>query len=907
MMVIKPEIMSPAGYWPQLQTAIEAGADAVYFGLKHFTARAKVGFTLAELPEVMRTLHRRGVKGYVTFNTLIFEHELAAAARSLAAIAAADADAIIVQDIAAVQLARQIAPTLEVHGSTQMSITSAEGVALAQHLGVSRVVLARELSLEDIRKIRGATDVELEMFVHGALCVSYSGQCFSSEAWGGRSANRGQCAQACRLPYGLIVDGVQRPLGDARYLLSPEDLYALELMPEIVQLGVSALKIEGRYKDSDYVALTTAAYRKAVDEAWAGRPLSVSVEERLRLEQVYSRGLGAHFVSGTNHQRVVQGRAPRHRGVLAGRVARVLRDRVHVELDARLAVAPLKPGDGVVFDAADWRSPEEREEGGRIYHVREARTENRALRTEKRALRTEKRALRTENREPFAQNMGFAPSGAMVELEFGNGAVDFRRVRVGDLLWRSSDPELAKLVRPYTDAQVPLRRQAMRVAVRAHEGEVLRIDWTLLARPEIHVTVHSVESLPRAQNRAVSEAYLRDQLGRLGNTAYELAEFAVDIVGEPFAPSSLLNQLRREAVEQLAELQEERRELRTENRALRSEHSEPRTEHSEPRTEHSRPSTQNRALRTENPGERYSPFKPQPSALSPQPLALHLLVRTAEQLEVAIALRPASITLDYLELYGLAPAVERVHGAGIEARVASPRVLKPDEQRVVRFLLKLGCPILVRSSGLLYGLRAEARPPLVGDFSLNASNSISATALFELGLERLTPTHDLNAAQIGDLARAMGGERIEAIVYQHLPVFHTEHCVFCRFLSTGTSYQDCGHPCEQHRVALRDEQGRAHPVMADVGCRNTVFSAEAQEASRHLDEFVDAGIRHFRLEFVHESVEAVQAIGTAFREALNGKISAAVLEQRLRGTAPQGTTEGSLFVPGNYLSIPLMQ
>ncbi len=266
----KPEIMSPAGYWPQLRTAIEAGADAVYFGLKHFTARAKVGFSLEELPEAMRTLHRRGVKGYVTFNTLVFDHEIEEASRTLAAIAEAGADAIIVQDLGAVKLARDIAPGLEIHGSTQMSVTSADGVRFAQSLGVSRVVMARELSLDEIRAIRAETDCELEMFVHGALCVSYSGQCFSSEAWGGRSANRGQCAQACRLPYEMMVDGAIQPLADARYLLSPGDLYALRQIPEIVEIGVSALKIEGRYKDADYVALTTRAYRKAVDDAWAG-------------------------------------------------------------------------------------------------------------------------------------------------------------------------------------------------------------------------------------------------------------------------------------------------------------------------------------------------------------------------------------------------------------------------------------------------------------------------------------------------------------------------------------------------------------------------------------------------------------------------------------------------------------
>ena len=318
-MPMKPEIMSPAGYWPQLDAAVEAGADAVYFGLKHFTARAKVGFTLTELPNVMRALHTRGVKGYVTFNTLVFDHELREAVKTIEQIANAGADALIVQDVGMAQLAHQIAPHVDIHGSTQMSITSAEGVALAQRFGVSRVVLARELSLKDIAAIREQTGCELEMFVHGALCVSYSGQCFSSEAWGGRSANRGQCAQACRLPYELIVDDVLKPLGDARYLLSPGDLYTLHQVPEMIDIGISTFKIEGRYKDENYVALTTNAYRRAVDAAWEQRPSPVTPQEEVALEQVYSRGLGPWFVSGTNHQSVVSGRSPRHRGVLWAR------------------------------------------------------------------------------------------------------------------------------------------------------------------------------------------------------------------------------------------------------------------------------------------------------------------------------------------------------------------------------------------------------------------------------------------------------------------------------------------------------------------------------------------------------------------------------------------------------------
>ena len=198
---------------------------------------------------------------------------------------------------------------------------------LAQSLGIDRVTLARELSLDETRTIIAETDCELEIFVHGALCVAYSGQCFSSEAWGGRSANRGQCAQACRLPYQMVVDGRLKHLDDARYLLSPGDLYALEQVPEIVEMGVAALKIEGRYKDAEYVALTTRAYREAVDAAWAGRAASVPDALKLQLEQVYSRGLGPFFLTGTNHQVVVRGRAPRHRGVCRGRWRKCARQR----------------------------------------------------------------------------------------------------------------------------------------------------------------------------------------------------------------------------------------------------------------------------------------------------------------------------------------------------------------------------------------------------------------------------------------------------------------------------------------------------------------------------------------------------------------------------------------------------
>jgi putative protease len=501
------------------------------------------------------------------------------------------------------------------------------------------------------------------------------------------------------------------------------------------------------------------------------------------------------------------------------------------------AVYPLKPGDGVVFDAAGWRSPEEPEEGGRIFEIATL-------------------------------------AGGALELSFARDAVQPSRIRPGDLLWRTDDPALERLLKPLTQAPAPVRKQPVSVLAEAAPGEPLRLTWTLDDRPALSVTVASSEPLAPALNRSLDEGGLRAQLDRLGPTPYALERLDLRPSGPVFAPASLLNQLRRDAVERLQALQ-------------------------------AAPA----ALAVADPARAAALLLARASAEAPADAApvLHLLVRTPDQLESAIALRPASITLDYLDLYGLQPSLELIRAAALEARVASPRILKPGEEKIAGFLLRLDCPLLVRPAGLLDDLRGRTAQPLTGDFSLNAANALSAAALLELGLERLTPTHDLNAAQVSRLARRAGGARIEAVAYQHLPVFHTEHCVFCRFLSTGTTYKDCGRPCETHRIELADPSGRRHPVLADTGCRNTVFGAQAQEASAHLAEWLDAGIRHFRLEFAHESPRQVRQVTEAFRHALSGAISFAELGERLRAAAPQGATQGSLYVPAETAVLPILR
>ena len=328
-----PELLAPAGDWECARAAVENGADAIYFGLERFNARMRANnFTEPDLPKLMEFLHRRGVKGYVTFNILVFENEMAEAAQYTHAMIGAGVDAAVVQDVGVCRLIRQISPDFPIHVSTQMTITSAAGLEFARELGCNLVVLARECSLKEIEALQSHQlnhdqpsttrhPLPLEVFIHGALCVAYSGQCLTSEALGGRSANRGECAQACRMPYDLIADGKRVSLGDRKYLLSPQDLAGLQVVPDLARIGVASLKIEGRLKSPEYVANITRIYRKALDQIGSGA--RVTNEDSYAMEMAFSRGLYTGWFRGTNNQALVHGRFGKKRGVYLGEVARV--------------------------------------------------------------------------------------------------------------------------------------------------------------------------------------------------------------------------------------------------------------------------------------------------------------------------------------------------------------------------------------------------------------------------------------------------------------------------------------------------------------------------------------------------------------------------------------------------------
>jgi putative protease len=495
-----PELLSPAGDWECLRAAVANGANAVYFGLPKFNARLRAhNFTLEELPEVMDYLHERDVRGYITFNTLIFTDELTEAAAQLEAIAGAGADAIIVQDIGLVRLAQHLVPELELHASTQMTITSPEGLELMRQTGITRAVVARELSLRDLDRFK-AVDVPIETFVHGALCVAYSGQCLTSESLGQRSANRGECAQACRLPYDLVVDGQKHELGDKRYLLSPQDLAGIEEIPQLIGLGVRAFKIEGRLKSPEYVAAVTKVYRQAIDRVITpGAPGTVSAADRYALEMTFSRGLFTGWLHGVNHQRLVDGRFGKKRGAYVGEVTAVGRN--YVEVQARI---PVRPGDGLVFvNGGDT----EQEEGGRVYEAEGSR------------------------------------------FWFGNDQINFSRVTVGDRVWKTDDPALNKALRQTFARDLQKSTFPVSMIATGESGSPLRLKVVCGA---VEIEVESEQRLQPARSAPLTAAGVRELLGRLGGTRFHPETIDVTLDGALFMTAGAINQLRREAIETLS-------------------------------------------------------------------------------------------------------------------------------------------------------------------------------------------------------------------------------------------------------------------------------------------------------------------------------------------------------------------
>lgn len=501
------ELLAPAGSWEALEVAVNAGADAVYMGGKAFGARQYASnFDREEMAKAVYFAHMHRVRIYITVNTLVDDSEMQELASYLLFLNNVGVDGIIVQDLGVIRLAKQIVPDLPLHASTQMTVTNSGGVDFAVEAGMERTVVARELSLEEI-KAACSRGTEIETFIHGALCVCYSGQCLMSSLIGGRSGNRGRCAQPCRLPYKLMNakgEDLLQGKDAGQYLLSPKDMNTLEILPQLIDAGVVSYKIEGRMKRPEYVAIVVDAYRRAIDSYKAGN-YNVPEQDLDNIEQIFNRDFTTAYMTHRPGREMMSDRRPNNRGVLVGRVAKLdkARNKATIKLDKELNL-----GDGLEF----WVSV-----GGRV-----GTTVTEMLRG--------------------GESVSVAGVGEQVTIDVPNG------VRLNDRVFRTLDSRLMTYAQQFFGPDAK-KRIPVDAVVTAKLGEPMKI---MLTDDEGNVGYGETDFIVEAaRKRALDDEVVRKQIDRLGTTEYFLNSLTFEHDENVMVPMSEMNEARRMAAESL--------------------------------------------------------------------------------------------------------------------------------------------------------------------------------------------------------------------------------------------------------------------------------------------------------------------------------------------------------------------
>lgn len=790
-----PELLSPAGSLDAVRAALANGADAVYLGAERFNARDEgAQLTLAEVGEACRLAHERGRRIYLTLNILLKPAELADALMFLGEAIELGVDAAIVQDIGLVRLIQRVYPGFEIHGSTQMTVHDESGARVMHELGIERVVLARENTLDDIRAIHHAVpELGLETFIHGALCISYSGQCYMSGMISERSANRGSCAQSCRKDY-VLTDVSSGAELDRGFLISSKDLAAAEHLSGIADAGVSCLKVEGRKKRPEYVATVTSGYRTWLDRLGEGDRSAPAPDEMEPLVQIYSRGFTGGMYGGRAGRSYVTRSHPDNRGRELGVV-----ERVHGrELIVRVSSA-LMTGDGVGFEAPDSIG------GASVgFTVGDVRT-----------------------------------LGAQGELVTQALALPPRvGVSAGWRVVRSSEAALLERARAsYAALPAEVRQRKSRVDVRVFGGAGAPLKAVFKADDEA-VTVRSEINLAPAARRALDVATLREQLGRLGETPFVLGALDADALPPGlFLPISELNHLRQQAVDELLQRRDWAHQAVLAERRARIDEA--------------------LAIHGSEPADRARAATSAQAWEQPEPAAPFDLVASVFSLDDARAAADAgasTVVLDPFLRHPMPPVTrvkalaDELRERGITLRLRTPTIVRPEERRTIQKWLDLGLPMVSGHLGLVAEL-GEAGREVVADYAVNCFNQHTARELFSLGARRIVLSIELTTEELLQLAEPWKGSGFDVFLYGRPEGMTIEHCVLsAAFDRTPTTCRDL---CVQKHpnVELTDPAGYHFAVATDSACRNRLLHSRPVEGGEYLPRLWRGGIRNYHLVF----------------------------------------------------------
>ncbi len=802
-----PEILAPAGSREAFFAAVHSGADAVYLAGKQFGARAyAANFDLDELSGLLRYAHLRGVAVYVAVNTLLKDSELSAALEFCRKLYEIGADALIVQDVGLAAELAALYPQIPLNASTQMTLHNSAGVRFMERFGFRRAILAREVSLSDIRAVCAATDMEIEVFAHGALCICFSGQCLFSSLIGGRSGNRGRCAQPCRLQYELI-DG-EGNTAACGHLLSPRDLNTIELLPELAEAGVVSLKLEGRMKRPEYVAAVTAAYAAAK----RGEPHNAAA-----LAQAFNRGFTQAYLAADPGADMMSYDRPNNRGTRLGRLESVERDALVLKLDA-----PLAPGDGVEI----WVS-----RGGR-------------------------QGFEVKTIEEIAPGR--------VRLPLAGIALQVKNLRPGDRVFKTYDSVLAG-------------EYAGNFAAR--DDLPLKLHFVGRLGEPPHLTAYYKEAsaevtadyiIPQAKSRPADWDLLRKQLGRLGGSGWHLADLDGELAAGVMLPASVLNNLRREAVQTL------------EDKLLAPWQ----------REELPRPKAQTTLTA---------------HAMPPKKQArLAAAVDGIAQAEAAAAAGADIIYwCGWRWRFRPEPTDEQLkHLAGLGEHVLAmlPAIALEDELPLWRRRLQAyraaGFAGVVAANPWAFTLLSELNWPaeIVADQGLNCLNAAAAAAYADAGAKRVTLPLELNAGEIAAFTAALPGVATEVQVFGNLQVMQSRHCPIGALLGGKTAARPCSGACRAGGFRLRDAKGFEFPIYTDEFCRSHIYNGHQLCL---LEETPRLAAAHdvLRLDLLHYTEALAAKITAAFDRARQGAADdeLAAAKERLSALTGQKLTKGHYF------------
>lgn len=760
------ELLAPAGSLEAVFTAIDAGADAIYLGGKRFNAR-KFAHNLDddELRKAVTTAHLFGVRIYVTVNILVADKELRELAAYLTFLDTIQVDGIIVQDLAAAKIAHDVAPNLPIHGSTQMTVADIDGVRFLADLGFTQAVLARELSLSEIKAICQASPIPIEVFIHGAQCMSYSGQCLMSSFIGGRSGNRGACAQPCRLPYRLVKDG--KPFGkEDRYLLSLKDLNAAEYIHELMDAGVASFKIEGRMKGNGYVRTVVSAYRGIMDShaASKGEQMLAAKEGHLLLQESFNRTYQHDFLVNTIGRSTITEKAGSNQGKRAGIITACRGTQAEALLDEEL-----DPGDIV--------------------------------------------KVCNDRGEEWVDEVQEVTGSFTRKKQF---TIFFRRHDIGTgTLFRLSKKE---------DRNAKCNGLAKKIPLYGHvdTGEDGQLRLTMWDESGHTVSCTGDFTPPKAKKRPATAEWVCQQLSRLGDTPFVLN--GATLWDEMhMIPASVLNKLRREAVDQIA---------------------------AQILDEYERPL----------PGKVTKRNMAVPKAM-PIRKAMGISLRCDTIEAIAAAGKNGADRVIFggesyhhrgfsAKIWQDAVAAARMYEMEIWA--ATPRVVKEAYRTQVeaelRAAVEAGCDGIYAGAVSIFAMAAQVAPevPVYADWSLNIFNGTAASAYAALGCQGIALSPECTLHQIENIGKACAVP-LEVLAAGRIEMMITEYCSVAALAGSGKK-TGCPGICSNGRYALRDRKDSIFPIGTDQYCHNHVLNSRDLDMVPYVAKLRRAGLSWLRVE-----------------------------------------------------------